>query len=85
MWDVPANAGFLCGKSTMLMDKIKDYCMHMGNKHLVCFRGMRNFYCIFLECFEGKDENGFGNLSVGRSSVLLLMLKIMMCGVACAF
>jgi len=32
-----------------------------------------------LEFFEGKGEDCFGKLSVGRSLVLLLILKIMKC------
>jgi len=51
LWDVPADAGFLCDKSAMLRDKIKDYRMQMGNKHLVCFSGRRNCYCILFGIF----------------------------------
>jgi hypothetical protein len=79
LWDVPADAGFLCDKSAMHRDKIKDYSMQMGNKHLVRFRGRRNFYCILFGIFEGRGEDWFGNLIVGSSLVLLLILKIMKC------
>jgi hypothetical protein len=57
----------------------------MGNIHLVCFRGRRNCYCILFRISEGKGEDLFGSLNVGRSSVLPLILNIMMCGVVCWF
>ena len=59
--------------------------MQMGDKYLECYRGKRNCYCNLIGIDEGKGEDLFGSLNVGRSSVLPLNLKVMKCGVVCWF